>query len=181
MVKEQRCRDVDIAPPCRRIDGCSTQWELLDPRHTRRQAAPEPPRSPAPACLPFGSWDVIGERLHDDSGAVTGTQGFYIDATPRDYGREQSISDRVAEINDNRAVIEQTKGALIFIYGVNAEAAFDLIKRRSQETNVKLRPVAKQILEDIRVLYNQTNGAPSRQDFDRILLSAHLRAGRDTP
>jgi hypothetical protein len=25
---------------------------------------------------------VIGERLHDDSGEVIGTQGFYIDATP---------------------------------------------------------------------------------------------------
>jgi hypothetical protein len=66
--------------------------------------------------------------------------GFYIDVTPTGEAREASISEAVAEIADNRAVIEQAKGALMYVYRVEADAAFDVLKWRSQETNVKLRP-----------------------------------------
>ena len=56
---------------------------------------------------------VIGERLHDNTGDVIGTQGFYIDVTPTDEAREDSITEAVAEIAENRAVIEQVKGNLV--------------------------------------------------------------------
>jgi PAS domain S-box-containing protein len=81
---------------------------------------------------------VIGERLHDNTGEVIGTQGFYIDVTPTGEAREADISQAVAEI----AVIEQAKGALMYVYRVEAGAAFDVLKWRSQETNVKLRALA---------------------------------------
>src|ERR1700722_14217140 len=50
---------------------------------------------------------VIGERLHDDSGEVIGTQGFYIDATPTAQARESNITAALAELADHRAAIEQ--------------------------------------------------------------------------
>jgi PAS domain S-box-containing protein len=78
---------------------------------------------------------VIGERLHDNTGEVVGTQGFYIDVTPTGEAREASISQAIAEIADNRAVIEQAKGALMYVYRIDADAAFDVLKWRSQETN----------------------------------------------
>jgi fructose-specific component phosphotransferase system IIB-like protein len=40
---------------------------------------------------------VIGERLHDNSGEVIGTHGFYIDVTRSDEAREATISEAVAE------------------------------------------------------------------------------------
>jgi hypothetical protein len=83
---------------------------------------------------------VIGERLHDSAGQVIGTQGFYIDVTPTNEARQARITEAVAEIADNRAVIEQAKGVLIHVYRIDAAAAFDLLKWRSQETNTKLRP-----------------------------------------
>jgi hypothetical protein len=46
---------------------------------------------------PFSTVVVIGERLHDNSGEVIGTQGFYIDATPTAQARESSITEAVAE------------------------------------------------------------------------------------
>jgi hypothetical protein len=52
---------------------------------------------------------VISERLHDNTGEVIGTQGFCIDVTPRGEPREGSITEAVAEIAENRAVIEQVK------------------------------------------------------------------------
>ena len=59
---------------------------------------------------------VIGERLADNTGGVIGTQGFYIDVTPTSEAREATITEAVAEIADNRAVIEQVKGILCLVY-----------------------------------------------------------------
>ena len=118
---------------------------------------------------------VIGERLHDNSGEVIGTQGFYIDVTPTADARESSISKAVAEISDSRAAIDQAKGVLIYVYRIDAEAAFDLLRWRSQASNVKLRALAEQLLADIRRLTHDEDSLPSRPEFDRLLLTAHQR------
>jgi PAS domain S-box-containing protein len=119
---------------------------------------------------------VIGERLDDDSGEVIGTQGFYIDVTPAKRARQDIISEAVAEISENRAPIEQAKGVLMYVYQIDAEAAFDLLRWRSQETNVKLRALAEQLLVDVRTTRRDEDAVPSRSDFDRLLLTTHRRA-----
>jgi PAS domain S-box-containing protein len=117
---------------------------------------------------------VIGERLHDNTGAVVGTQGFYIDVTPTGEARAAIITEAVAEIAEHRAAIEQAKGILMLIYRIQADAAFDLLKWRSQETNVKLRALAEQLIADVRALeYDET--VPPRSTFDRLLLTTHQR------
>ena len=40
----------------------------------------------------------------------------------------------------------------MYVYRIDAAAAFDLLKWRSQETNTKLRTLADQLLEDVRTL-----------------------------
>jgi len=96
---------------------------------------------------------IIGERLRDDdTGEVIGTQGFYLDVTPTNEERQASISQALAEIADARASIEQAKGVLMYIYGIGPDAAFDLLKSRSQDGNVKLRALAEQVLADVRTL-----------------------------
>jgi hypothetical protein len=121
---------------------------------------------------------VIGERLHDNTGEVIGTQGFYIDVTPQGDVREASISQAVAEIADNRAVIEQAKGVLMYVYQVEADAAFDVLKWRSQETNVKLRALPEQLLADIRTLKHDEPES-YRSTFDVLLLTTHQRVRAD--
>jgi PAS domain S-box-containing protein len=117
---------------------------------------------------------VIGERMHDNAGQVIGTQGFYIDVTPPDDVQAAIISEAVAEIAENRAAIEQAKGILMLIYRIQADAAFDLLKWRSQETNVKLRSLAEQLIADVRALeYDEI--VPPRSTFDRLLLTVHQR------
>lgn len=117
---------------------------------------------------------VIGERLHDNAGEVVGTQGFYIDVTPSDQAQQAMISEAVAEIADSRAVIEQVKGILVFVYCIDPSAAFELLKWRSQETNVKLRAIAEQLMTDVRGLRHDDQ-LPPRATFDRLLLTAHQR------
>ena len=118
---------------------------------------------------------VVGDQLFDDDGAVVGTQGFYVEVTPAISDvHQQVVSDAVAEIAENRGIIEQAKGMLMVVYGIDAEAAFDLLRWRSQETNTKLRPLAEQIVADFASLdYSET--LPSRVVFDRLLLTAHRR------
>lgn len=45
-----------------------------------------------------------------------------------------------------RARIEQAKGVLMSAYGISAECAFDILVRRSQESNRKLRELAARFL-----------------------------------
>lgn len=118
---------------------------------------------------------VIGERLHDNNGEVVGTQGFYIDVTPTDQERASSITEALAEIAENRAAIEQAKGVLMYVYRIGADAAFELLRWRSQESNVRLRALAEQLLVDVRTLARDDDSLPSREMFDRLLLTAHQR------
>ena len=118
---------------------------------------------------------IIGERLHDDTGEVVGTQGFYLDVTPTNEARQESIGQALLEIAENRASIEQAKGVLMYIYGIGPAAAFDLLKWRSQEGNVKLRALAERVLADVLNLKHDKGAPLSRATFDELFLAAHQR------
>jgi hypothetical protein len=117
---------------------------------------------------------VIGDQLCDDGGELVGTHGFYVDVTETRHVREELMSAAVAEIAENRATIEQAKGMLMLIYRITDESAFELLKWRSQETNVKLRVLAEQVITDFGDLTYEEN-LPPRATFDHLLLTAHLR------
>jgi len=113
---------------------------------------------------------VVGDQLTDDEGAVIGTHGYYVDITPlSDRAREEMITARVAEITEHRAVIEQAKGMLMLVYGLDEDAAFDLLKWRSQSSNVKLRRLAEDVVERFRDARDAS--ITSRSAFDHALLS----------
>lgn len=86
---------------------------------------------------------VVGDRMLDDTGAVLGTAGFYIDVTEV---LQSDVSTAVSEVTKSRAVIEQAKGVLMAAYGVSADRAFDILVWRSQETNIKVRDLAARFL-----------------------------------
>ena len=57
-----------------------------------------------------------------------------------------------------------------------SRADFELLKWRSQESNVKLRVLAEQVLFDFgQLIYEEV--LPPRATFDHVLLTAHLRVG----
>jgi len=121
---------------------------------------------------------VVGDLLTDRQDVVIGTHGYYVDITPSsDRAREDLISARVAEITEHRAVIEQAKGMLMMVYGLDDEAAFDLLRWRSQSSNVKLRRLAEKIVEDFRAV--RDDGITSRSAFDHALLTVDEGVGSD--
>jgi hypothetical protein len=91
-----------------------------------------------------------------------------------DPQREQEISDAISAIVERRAVIEQTKGMLMFLYGVDADEAFEMLRVQSQLHNVKLGLIAEQMMKDL-VELAKSNRSARRLDSDGLLLTAHCR------
>lgn len=89
---------------------------------------------------------VVSDRMTDDDGAVTGTKGYYIDVTA---GIQSDLTVAMASVVESRAVIDQAKGILMAAYGIDADRAFEILKWRSQATQVKLRTVATRLLEAV--------------------------------
>ena len=109
--------------------------------------------------------------MHVNAGAVTGTSGFYIDITDSHRSDvKDSVDETVAELEQSRAVIEQAKGALMLVYGIPADRAFDILTWRSQETNTRLRTIAEHIVAAFDELEPDTG---LRTRFDHLLLTAH--------
>jgi hypothetical protein len=89
----------------------------------------------------------LAEGTCDDSGAVTTIQGYVIDITDAmDEASEEGVREALEGSVQARAVIEQAKGILIAVYGVDAEAAYQLLRWHSQHGNVKLRLIAQALV-----------------------------------
>ncbi|MCX2929838.1 PAS and ANTAR domain-containing protein [Mycobacterium sp. CVI_P3] len=119
---------------------------------------------------------VVADKLQDESGEVIGTHGFYVDVSPAEDRQQKQLSAAIAEIAEHRAIIEQAKGMLMVVYGIDSAAAFDLLRWRSQEANVKLRLLAGRVVADF-VGLAQSGTVPPRSAYDNVLLTADQRIG----
>ena len=117
---------------------------------------------------------VVADRMLDGAGTVLGTSGYYIDLTDTfDETRQEVLDEALPDLFENRAAIEQAKGVLMYVYRVSAEQAFRVLQWRSQESNVKLRALAKQLLTDVSTMTPPTAAVQSQ--FDHMLLTVHER------
>jgi PAS domain S-box-containing protein len=123
---------------------------------------------------------VLGDELDDEDGRVIGTYGFYVDLTREEQARQDQLTAEVAHIkadaahiSERRSAIEQAKGMLMMVYNVDDAAAFELLRKRSQETNVKLFRLAQQVVADFTDAGR--NSEMSRSTYDNLFLTAHNR------
>jgi GAF domain-containing protein len=83
-----------------------------------------------------------------------------VSRTIGDFARYKSAS-RVAETIqgalENRAPIEQAKGMLMALHGIDAGAAFDMLREESQAKNIRLHVIASDLVQRL----SQANGAPT--------------------
>ncbi|GBE65414.1 putative transcription antitermination regulator [Mycobacterium sp. MFM001] len=122
---------------------------------------------------------VVGDRMTDETGAVVGTAGYYIDLTDTfEETRQEVLDETLPDLFEARAVIEQAKGVLMAIYRVSAEQAFGVLRWRSQETNTKLRELAKQLVDEVSTLPPPSPHVQS--EFDHLLLTVHGRVSGDS-
>jgi hypothetical protein len=117
---------------------------------------------------------VVADRMSDETGAVVGTAGYYIDLTATFVEHRQvALDEALPDLFEARAVIEQAKGLLMGIYRVSPEQAFGVLRWRSQETNTKLRSLAKQLLTEFTTL--PPASADAQSAFDHLLLTVDQR------
>jgi ANTAR domain/PAS fold len=117
---------------------------------------------------------VVADRMTDEAGAVVGTAGYYVDLTSTFVEtRQVALDEALPDLFEARAVIEQVKGVLMAVYRISADQAFGVLRWRSQETNTKLRALAKQLITEIATL--PPPSADVQSAFDHILLTVHER------
>jgi GAF domain-containing protein len=71
-------------------------------------------------------------------------------ANAKVYADAVRLTDQLNQAIGSRAVIEQAKGIVMARECVDADAAFDELRRQSQTRNVKLRLVAQEIVDAVR-------------------------------
>ncbi|MFE3794399.1 ANTAR domain-containing protein, partial [Nocardia tengchongensis] len=123
---------------------------------------------------------VVADRMFDEAGTVVGTSGYYIDLTDTIAESTQEVLDAtLQELVEARALIEQAKGALMVVYRINANQAFQVLRWRSQETNTKLRALAAQLVAELGTIPVDSTAAQNR--FDHLLLTVHERIPPEPP
>ncbi len=118
--------------------------------------------------------DRAPQALHVVDGGVTAAGDYDGDVTPSEEHQDE-VTAAVTIITEHRADIERAKGMLMLIHGMDdPEAAFELLRWRSQTTNTKLRRLARQVVADFLALGGRET-LPPRSTYDNLLLTAHLR------
>jgi hypothetical protein len=126
---------------------------------------------------------VVADCIVDESGAVSGTAGYYIDLTStfdeaRYETRQEVLDEALPDLFENRAAIEQAKGVIMAVYRVSPDQAFRVLQWRSQETNVKLRTLAKGLIHEVSKMAPMSAAVQSQ--FDHLLLTIHERIPPET-
>lgn len=86
---------------------------------------------------------TVGRAELDGDGRIHRVSGFVVDVTGS-FLRDLAASTHAAveAAGASRAMIDQAKGALMLVYGMDEDAAFNLLRWYSQRSNVKLRDLA---------------------------------------
>jgi hypothetical protein len=114
---------------------------------------------------------VVGDAVFGEDDQIVATRGFYIDITAVTEAEVQdAISEELEAIVSNREVIEQAKGMLMALYELDADAAFAVLRWRSQQLNVKLHTVAADLVRELPQLVQLTS--EDRRAADHYLITA---------
>lgn len=86
----------------------------------------------------------------DGDGGVVGVFGHVVDVT-EELRRitSRDVDAAMEALAESRPLIEQAKGALMMRYSVGAEEAFELLRHHSQRSNVKIRDVARRVVDSL--------------------------------
>lgn len=146
---------------------------VLQDRNEMRQRFKEHLTTPGPYTCTYQMHDsndqlrrirYVGQS-EAGGGEVKRLYGFFVDIT--DMLREHA-ANAVAGVVQHRALIEQAKGALMLSFGIDDEAAFELLRGYSSRSNIKLAAVAERIVQGL------SDPEYAREDPVRCLLDILL-------
>ena len=93
---------------------------------------------------------VAGDGQRTEKGEVLAVQGFFIDLTDPVTRDIEEVSGRsIAAARASQEVIDHARGVLMAVYGIDADAAWTLLRWASQNSNVKLRDMAGELVQAV--------------------------------
>jgi GAF domain-containing protein len=114
----------------------------------------------APLCVgnePYGAMNVYATaphaftEEHQQAALLLAEQASIALENTRTYSECSDKVRQLQEALESRVVIEQAKGALMATERCDAEAAFQILKDRSQRSNRKIRVVAEEVVANLHV------------------------------
>jgi hypothetical protein len=110
----------------------------------------------------------VGDGIRDESGTLVEVRGYMVDVTGSKRGQTaRDIDEAVRRSAESRGTIEQAKGILMATLGVSAEAAFVILKRGSQNANIKLRDLAQTLVAKVEEM--RQAGLDARKAVEEVL------------
>ncbi len=89
----------------------------------------------------------VGNGVRDGAGELVEVRGYMVDVTGSKRSQTaRDIDEAVRRSAESRGTIEQAKGLIMATLAVDADEAFELLKKCSQNANVKLRDLADSLL-----------------------------------
>lgn len=135
-------------------------------------------RSDRPVALQYVLVTLAGDELLVDL-TVVGQgaahervlTGFLVDADAASRAAVAAqVDDQLRRAVESHAVIDQAKGVLMLVYGIDGEASFELLRWSSQQRNVKLLALAERVVGAAAVIGGL---APEiRSQLDEVFFTA---------
>jgi ANTAR domain/PAS fold len=110
----------------------------------------------------------VGDGVHDSAGRLVEVRGFMVDVTGSKRSQTaRDIDEAVRRSAESRGTIEQAKGVLMATLAVDEDTAFTVLKRQSQNHNVKLRDLAGLLIGTLGIMREQ--GLDARKAVEQVL------------
>lgn len=106
------------------------------------------------AGMPLGALNLYSKVQHSfneaeiEAATLFASQASIVLANAQAYWDARVLSEQLGESLASRAVIEQAKGIIMASLRCSADEAFNYLVKQSQATNIKLRAVAQDIVDD---------------------------------
>ena len=110
----------------------------------------------------------VGDGVRDAAGELVEVRGYMVDVTGSKRGQTaRDIDEAVRRSAESRGTIEQAKGVVMATLSVDADTAFGMLKRHSQNTNIKLRDLAQILLTTLDDM--RQRGLDARKAVEEVL------------
>lgn len=91
---------------------------------------------------------AVGDGRRDETGELVEVRGYMVDVTGSMRSQTaRDVDEAVRRSAESRGSIEQAKGIIMAALAVGADEAFEVLKRGSQNANVKLRELAQRLCD----------------------------------
>ncbi|HEX6248930.1 MAG TPA: PAS and ANTAR domain-containing protein [Nocardioidaceae bacterium] len=110
---------------------------------------------------------TVGDGIRED-GELVEVRGYMVDVTGSKRSQTaREVDEAVRRSAESRGAIEQAKGVIMAALAVDADEAFGLLKRSSQNANVKLRDLAQTLLTTLARM--REDGLDARKAVEEVL------------